>query len=424
MPSLVVVVFGAAFWLADDSLNLWPIGQKSAAQMAMKWQLVMEPHEPLTITLEDSPEQLVRQIYHHLGEGERQQALVVAEHLAGRYPNFQLGQLLYADLLSIGLHTPVAGPELTEDVQPAAQRRLSELVLESTRRLLHPPASDLQGKVPAGLLQLNPAHHPYIAAVDTSRSRFYWFANRTDANGVPRLELLMDTYVSVGVQGVGKEREGDGRTPLGVYFIQKNLPGTTLPDLFGAGALTLNYPNAVDVMRKRTGSGIWLHGTPSAQYSRAPEATDGCVVLSNPEMSRLLGLGALRLTPVLIARELQWLPGDQTTPDRDTLLNRVQSWNQARLQDDDTLLRSHYSPRFERDAMDLDQWWSKLQAGRARAGAKPLEMLSALRWNEDEDLMVVTWLDPNRSVRQRSEYLRTYWAREGADWKIVFEGPV
>lgn len=234
----------------------------------------------------------------------------------------------------------------------------------------------------------------------------------------------MDTYVSVGVQGVGKEREGDGRTPLGVYFIQKNLPGTTLPDLFGAGALTLNYPNAVDVMRKRTGSGIWLHGTPSAQYSRAPEATDGCVVLSNPEMSRLLGLGALRLTPVLIARELQWLPGDQTTPDRDTLLNRVQSWNQARLQDDDTLLRSHYSPRFERDAMDLDQWWSKLQAGRARAGAKPLEMLSALRWNEDEDLMVVTWLDPNRSVRQRSEYLRTYWAREGADWKIVFEGPV
>lgn len=425
LPSLIAGLFGAAIWLADDSLAVWPVGEKSATQMAMKWQLVMAPHEPVTIALQDSPEQLVRQIYHHLGEGERQQALVVAEHLAGRYPNFQLGQLLYADLLNIGLRAPVAGPELTEDVLPAAQRRLSELVLESTRRLLHPPAAGLQGQVPAGLLALNPTHHPYIAAVDASRSRLYWFANRTDASGVPRLELLMDTYVSVGVQGVGKEREGDGRTPLGVYFIQKNLPGDTLPDLFGMGALTLNYPNAVDVMRKRTGSGIWLHGTPSAQYSRAPEATDGCVVLSNPEMSRLLALGALRLTPVLIAKELQWLPAGQSSADRETLLQRLQSWNQARLKDNEPVLRAHYSERFERDNMGIDQWWSKLQTtGRLRPDTKPLELMSALRWKENEDWMVVTWRNPNLNTPKRNEYLRTYWVREDQDWKIVFEGPV
>lgn len=385
----------------------------------------MEHQAPAHLSLPDTPEQLVRQIYHHLEEGERHQALVVSEHLANRYPTFQLGQLLYADLLNIGLREPVAGPEITDDSQPAAQRRLKELVLESTRRLLHPPATGLKGKVPAGLLHLDPVQHPYVAAVDASHSRLYWFANRTDARGLPHLELLMDTYVSVGAQGVGKEREGDGRTPLGVYFIQKNLSGETLPDLFGMGALTLNYPNAVDVMHKRTGSGIWLHGTPSAQYSRAPQATDGCVVLSNPEMARLLGLGALRLTPVLIARELQWLPAEQPAADREALLARLQSWNQARLQDDETLLRSHYSERFERDNIGLDPWWGKLQIpARSRPTAKPLELLSALRWQDDEDLMVVTWLDPNRSTRQRNDYLRTYWAREGAAWKIVFEGPV
>ncbi len=399
--------------------------QQAKVQTPMKWRLVMQAQEPASLLLSDSPEQLVRQIYHHLGEGERQQALVVAEHLAGRYPNFQLGQLLYADLLNIGLREPVNGPEITDEVQPAAQRRLKELVLESTRRLLHPPTAGLKDKVPAGLLHLDPVQHPYVAAVDASRSRLYWFANRTDADGLPRLELLMDTYVSVGIQGVGKEREGDGRTPLGVYFIQKNLPGETLPDLFGMGALTLNYPNAVDVMRKRTGSGIWLHGTPSAQYSRAPEATDGCVVLSNPEMARLLGLGALRLTPVLIARELQWLPAGPSSVERDALLARLQSWNQARLQDNEALLRSHYSDRFERDSMGLDAWWGKLQpAARSRQSAKPLEMLSALRWQDGEELMVVTWQDPNRSSRQRNEYLRTYWVRDGAEWKIVFEGPV
>lgn len=425
LPTLLAVVFGAAIWLADDSVSVWPFEHGKTEHAPMTWRLVMAPQAPAAPALSDSPEQLVRQVYHHLGEGERAQALAVAEHLSERFPHFQLGQLLYADLLNIGLREPVQGPQLSDDVQPAAQRRLQELVLESTRRLLHPPTSGLKNKMPAGLLHLDPVQHPYVAAVDASRSRLYWFANRTDAGGQPRLELLMDTYVSVGIQGVGKEREGDGRTPLGVYFIQKNLPGDTLPDLFGIGALTLNYPNAVDVMRKRTGSGIWLHGTPSAQYSRAPQATDGCVVLSNPEMARLLALGGLRLTPVLIAQELQWLPANQPAADRHALLARLQSWNLARLQDDDTLLRNHYSARFERDNMGLETWWGKLQAGnRSRAGAKPLDMLSALRWKDDQELMVVTWLDPNRSTRQRNEYLRTYWVQEGTEWKIVFEGPV
>ncbi len=249
LPTLVTAVFGAAVWLADDSVSLWPFEHGAAAHAPMTWHLVMAPQAPAAPALPGSPEQLVRQVYHHLGEGERPQALAVAEHLSERFPNFQLGQLLYADLLNIGLREPVHGPQLGDDIQPAAERRLQELVLESTRRLLHPPTSGLKDKVPAGLLHLDPVQHPYVAAVDASRSRLYWFANRTDAGGQPRLELLMDTYVSVGIQGVGKEREGDGRTPLGVYFIQKNLPGETLPDLFGIGALTLNYPNAVDVMR-------------------------------------------------------------------------------------------------------------------------------------------------------------------------------
>jgi hypothetical protein len=142
-------------------------------------------------------------------------------------------------------------------------------------------------------------------------------------------------------------------------------------------------------------------------------------------MARLLGLGALRLTPVVIARELQWLPAEQPATDRDALLARLQSWNQARLQDDEALLRSHYSERFERDNIGLDPWWVKLQIpARSRPTANPLELLSALRWQDDEDLMVVTWLDPNRSTRQRKEYLRTYWTREGTVWKIIFEGPV
>ena len=426
LPTLLVGAVAAAVWLIEGD-SKWPsVSPTIARQEGMSWKLVLDPNEPTTIVVQDSPEQMVRQIYRHLGEGERAQALALAENLASRYPNFQLGQLLYADLLNISLREPIQGPEvMNQDVKPAAQRRLQELVLESTRRLLHPPVAGLKDKVPAGLLYLDPVHHPYVAAVDTSHSRLYWFINRTDASGWPRLELLMDTYISVGSQGVGKVQEGDGRTPLGVYFIQKNLPGGTLPDLFGSGALTLNYPNAVDVMRKRTGSGIWLHGTPSAQYSRAPEATDGCVVLSNPEMTRLLGLGSLRLTPVLIARELEWRQTGAPVPEQTELMARLEAWNQARLKDDDAALRSHYSEHFERDGLGLDPWWPKLRnPSLSRPSPRPLDMLSAVRWKDNEEMMVVTWLDPNRSAPQRNEYLRTYWARESGGWKIVFEGPV
>lgn len=426
LPSLGAIVLGLGLWLASERIGSRASSETPAdAYPAMPWRLVMQVPASDRLQLADNPEQLVRQIYQQLEQGHRAYALQVAEHLAQRYPTFQLGQLLYADLLNIGLSEPVEGPEVSEETRPAAERRLQELVLESARRLLHPPLMGLKDKVPAGLLHLDPQAHPYVAAVDASRSRLYWFANRSDALGAPRLELVMDSYVSVGIQGVGKEREGDGRTPLGVYFVQKNLSGDTLPDLFGAGALTLNYPNAVDVMRKRTGSGIWLHGAPSAQYSRAPEATDGCVVLSNPEMSRLLDLGALRLTPVLIAKELQWLPPTQAMADRDALMARVQSWNQARLQDNEAFLRSHYSDRFERDSLGLAHWWPRLRPPvRSRSHAKPLQAISVLRWQDQEELMVVTWFNPARSARQKKEYLRTYWANEAGEWKIVFEGPV
>jgi hypothetical protein len=47
-----------------------------------------------------------------------------------------------------------------------------------------------------------------------------------------------------------------------------------------------------DARRGKTGSGIWLHGTPPDQFVRAPKATDGCVVLANPDLERMHQHGA------------------------------------------------------------------------------------------------------------------------------------
>jgi cyclophilin family peptidyl-prolyl cis-trans isomerase len=98
--------------------------------------------------------------------------------------------------------------------------------------------------------------------VDASRSRLYLFENTPQG-----LRLVADYYASVGKLGIEKSVEGDQRTPLGVYFITSRLDPATLRDFYGAGALPLNYPNPLDQLRGKTGSGIWLHGTPPDQFS-------------------------------------------------------------------------------------------------------------------------------------------------------------
>jgi hypothetical protein len=209
-----------------------------------------------------------------------------------------------------------------------------------------------------------------------------------------------------------------------VYFIQKNLPGATLPDLFGVGALTLNYPNAVDAMRNKTGSGIWLHGTPSAQYSRAPEATDGCVVLANPEMEQLLNLPGTRMTPVIIAEKLDWIAAGQVPSAYTQFKPSLDHWIADRQAADAEKLKTHYSQRFERDALDLEHWWPRLaQTLSMQRNAKPLDVISVLHWNDGEETMVVTMSDPNVRDKRQAVFLRTYWQKEAGQWKLVFEGP-
>lgn len=425
-PILLVGVLVLSVWWVlarhgepDAAIDLT---NAQASSGPMRWRIEFEPNRDQPTAASPDPETLVKRIYAHLSQGERSQALATAANLTSQFPNFQLGQLLYADLLNINSSQPIYGDEIDEDTRPSALKRLEELVLEAKRRLSHPEAHTLHGKIPAALTYIDP-QQAYVAAVDTSRSRLYWFANRTGPDGKPQLELLKETYVSVGINGVGKLKEGDGKTPLGVYFIQKNLPGATLPDLFGAGALTLNYPSAIDIMRRKTGSGIWLHGTPSAQYARAPESTDGCLVLANPEMDKLLNLPGLRMTPIIIADNLEWVSAAKTSTLFADFKPTLDQWLQARNSLDKETLKQFYSRHFEREELDLDYWWPKLvKVSLGHHKNKPLQLVSVLRWQDAEDTLVVTMKDPNQKNPQAHQYLRTYWQKEGQAWKLIFEG--
>ena len=362
-------------------------------------------------------------VYKLIGEGRHREALAQAESLARDHPNFQLAQLAVGDLLMartrpIRRMGDVPEPDSAHSLQAAAT--LDELRNESRQRVdaqrSRPPAQS----VPAQFLELSPRSRHAIA-VDASRSRLYLFENTGKG-----LQLIADYYASVGKLGIEKSLEGDQRTPLGVYFITSRLDPATLKDFYGAGALPINYPNPLDQSRGKTGSGIWLHGTPPDQFARAPLATDGCVALANPDLERILRTVEPRSTPVVIARQLQWVAPQSVSAERKSFDAVLNAWRSAKSQGDMQRLLGFYAPDFQGSRKKpLDEWAKVLQAETRALKGRELHLKdkSYLRWTDSADTMVVTFGEVAEGART-GPVKRQYWARRGQQWQIFFEGVI
>lgn len=73
--------------------------------------------------------------------------------------------------------------------------------------------------------------------------------------------------------------EGDLKTPVGVYDITKRF--TPPSDYYGPLAFELSYPNLLDKLAKKSGSGIWIHGLPMSGKRTNDYNTRGCVAFEN-----------------------------------------------------------------------------------------------------------------------------------------------
>ncbi|MBF0144314.1 MAG: L,D-transpeptidase, partial [Magnetococcales bacterium] len=229
--------------------------------------------------------------------------------LSQEMPDFRLANLVYGDLL-MAKAAPLRGEGRSLLLEGG---EAAPLLDEARSRLTHWRERPVPGTLPVELVHLSPGQ-ARVVVVDLAMSRLYLFANDGD---VPR--LVADYYATVGLNGAGKFREGDKKTPVGLYFVTGEVPASRLTAFFGSGALALDYPNAWDRRMSRTGSGIWLHGSPLGQYSRPPRATEGCVALTNPDFSglmRLVGAG----TPVLIAERTVWQSVDSWRRQRDLFI--------------------------------------------------------------------------------------------------------
>ena len=105
-------------------------------------------------------------------------------------------------------------------------------------------------------------------------------------NGVP----FRTFKVALGLAPEGdKEREGDQKTPEGIYLLDARNPES---DYFLS--IHISYPNAVDRAEARQlgvnpGSAIMIHGQPnnptfSQAYYAREDWTNGCIAVSNSDM--------------------------------------------------------------------------------------------------------------------------------------------
>jgi murein L,D-transpeptidase YafK len=329
-------------------------------------------------------------------------------------PNYKLLHLLRADLLLIlsqrsTFKTNSGASPVLPAANTAQQQRIKELQQEAWLRLNsqanHTRASS-DKNIPKQLLKLAD-NEPFALVVDSKLSRLYVYQNIP--NAPPK--LVSDYYVTQGLQGAFKLKEGDNRTPIGAYFITGPIT-QKLPDLYGYGALAIDYPNAWDKHKGRTGYGIWLHGTPSETYARAPYASNGCVVLANPDIEMIYKLTNNGAMPIVVVDKLDWVDESTIEKFKKPIFEALEQWRGTFEKGDVKGFNKLYSTSFP--ASEVDK-----KSVPASSAKMALSNVSAIEYPGETDMVIVRFDQSNAQSATIRKQL--FWKKESGQWKIVLE---
>ena len=352
----------------------------------------------------------------NIKENKIEKALDQLKKLIKVNPDFKVAQLVYADLMLS------RSQSITDfgNIRNTSFEHINSLLSEIKARWDFNKVTTSKGKLPSSLITLaNTQSH--VIVVDATASRLFLFENE---NGTPRIKR--DFYVTIGKNGTGKYTEGDQKTPIGVYFVTGFIPSEDLPDLYGDGAFPIDYPNAWDKRHGRTGYGIWLHGTPSKTYSRAPKDSNGCVIVSNNDLNTLSEYIDEGQTPVIITNSINWVDKQEWGQRNNKFNLFVEKWRQDWQSRDVNLYLQHYSKEYVGLGKDYNSWveYKRRVIPMKKFIKVNLTNKSVFLYPENPDLMIVTFLqDYTSDTFSRKFIKRQYWKMENdGKWRIIYEG--
>lgn len=352
-----------------------------------------------------------------------QQAII--EHLQ-RYPKSRVAHLIQADLLALQTGAVIGDQPTFASFKLEAKEGFDIEGLRAQLRDRWSHQSSAQASAAHTLLPSNLLHwgeKQHVLVADMHNARLYVYA--LDAE-LPR--LVSDYYLTVGSAGFGKEIEGDNKTPIGVYHVTSFLHPDTLPDLYGSGAFPVNYPNTYDRAKRRTGYGIWLHGTPSDTYARAPWASEGCFVVSNEDFEHIQQyIDVNERTPVILAESIEWLTKEEFTAQREEYLGLVERWRETwESLDTEAYLAFYAQDEFNFGRADFAPWAQRKRIVNANKTfvQVSLDIQGMYLYPGEEDLLVVQfeqlYLSNNYSGKSTKQQ---FWRKQAdGEWRIVYEG--
>ena len=228
--------------------------------------------------------------------------------------------------------------------------------------------------------------------------------------------------VTTGQAWEDKRREGDKRTPEGIYFFTEYIDVSKLPPMYGNLAVALNYPNPYDRLLGKTGSGIWLHGSDTDNRNNIPFSTRGCVVADNRDLEVIEKYIKLGNTPIAIYKVVP------TNLSVDRVRDMIESWRKAWEKKDFNKYISFYSKKFRWKGGDINSW--KRYKRRTVLGKKYIDVdieditiLAFSKHGSEEPLYYVAeFLQTYRSNNYSDKGIkRLYIAKEEGRLKILAE---
>jgi murein L,D-transpeptidase YafK len=150
-----------------------------------------------------------------------------------------------------------------------------------------------------------------------------------------------------------KEKEGDLRTPIGVYTIKAVIDN--VESFYGPFAFVTSYPNMLDRIENKDGHGIWIHGMP-IDGKRDNNKTKGCIVMNNAMLEKLKNEINYQKTYLLISENAPFTSDKEEISE---ILAFIYRWRNAWKNSDFEKYKTFYAKDFKKpDGTDLKQFFN------------------------------------------------------------------
>ncbi|MFK5937122.1 MAG: L,D-transpeptidase family protein [Sulfurimonas sp.] len=166
-----------------------------------------------------------------------------------------------------------------------------------------------------------------------------------DNNNSYKLKKEYSAYT--GKNRGNKRKEGDLKTPIGIYNITKKI--SKVDPFYGPLAFVTSYPNGYDKYLGKGGHGIWIHGLPINQ--ERDTFTKGCIAIQNDSIECLNK--NLDITKTLLLINQDKVKKDISKKKLSILLSQLYKWRYTWLYNDIKGYLDFYAENFVRsDGME------------------------------------------------------------------------